>query len=119
VEKIRRIVKEEYDIMLEENPDALNHRQIVIPNIIHSTFLRFGRVPVTKGEEVQKRFQDAIRDIQELFGDVQVDSMRLAVERIPYMHIPCDDRHVLVSLVTSSSSGATTTAAAAGSASTS
>lgn len=103
VEKIRRIVKEEYDFMLEEDPVALNRQEIVIPNIIHSTFLRFGRIPVTKGEDVQKRFQDVIGGIQESFGKITVDSMRLAVERIPYMHIPCDDRHVLVSLLTTES----------------
>mmetsp|Transcript_13066 Transcript_13066/g.24546 ORF Transcript_13066/g.24546 Transcript_13066/m.24546 type:complete len:268 (-) Transcript_13066:209-1012(-) len=103
VERIRRIVQEEYDFMLEENPVALNRQKLVVPNIIHSTFLRFGRVPMTRGEEVQKRFQDAIRDIHKLFGKIKVDSLRLTVERFPYMHIPCDDSHVLVSLLLNTS----------------
>jgi len=81
----------------ETNPGALNHRTLTSPGIIHSTFLRFGRDPITKGDVVQERFQEVSKDVKDIFGTIEVDCVRLVVERVPYMHIPFDESHVLTS----------------------
>jgi hypothetical protein len=95
---MRTIVQEEYDTFYKGNPAALNHRDhLIIPGIIHKSFLRFGRSPQTNRVDVKKRFEEDANDIKDCFGKIEVNSVRLAVERIPYMHIPYDERHVLTS----------------------
>ena len=97
VATMRKIIHEEYDAVYETNPGALNHRTLTSPGIIHSTFLRFGRDPITKGDVVQERFQEVSKDVKDIFGTIEVDCVRLVVERVPYMHIPFDESHVLTS----------------------
>lgn len=84
-----------------------------IPGIIHSTFLRFSRIPQTPGGEVQEKFRSKIlgKIGSKFFGTgdkngngnenentpflLQANTMRLVLESTPYMHIPNDDEHVL------------------------
>ena len=92
--------------------EAINRNIAIykIPNIIHSTFLRFGDVPISSGsgEEIQQKFQTSVVPIvHEIFGqvfsrtDVSVwnDSLcKLVCETTPYMHIPDDEDHVLLKI---------------------
>ena len=97
IEKMRKIILEEYNKLFETNSDVLNNRELTVPGIIHSTFMRFGRIPKTNGVLVQERFGEI--NIKELFErtKIEIDSVRLAIERYPYMHIPFNERHVLSS----------------------
>jgi|AntRauTorckE5430_2_1112549.scaffolds.fasta_scaffold19398_1 hypothetical protein len=97
VAKMRQIVQEEYNASFEKNSNVLNHRKLSVPGIIHSTFLRFGRVPMTDGMVVQERFKEAVKGLVESFGKMEVHCTRLVIERSPYMHIPFNDQHVLTS----------------------
>ena len=100
LQKIRDCVAEEHaasydDIVQAVGAESANSFQI--PNIVHSTFMRFAGVPKTDWDEMQTKFADVQRKVTgELFGDlvVETDVVRLACERRPYMHIPCDEEHV-------------------------
>lgn len=69
-----------------------------IPCIIHSTFLRFHETPKTNGEVAQTKFQNLVSShLAEFFPrEYQVHTARLVCERTPYMHIPNDADHVLL-----------------------
>ncbi len=97
IDRIRKIVMEEHDNVMKVDPASLEGRELVVPGIIHSTFLRFGMVPITEGDSVQQKFSEACSTdkIRALFGEIHVHSLRLVIEKIPYMHIPCDNNHVL------------------------
>ncbi|OEU20156.1 hypothetical protein FRACYDRAFT_260248 [Fragilariopsis cylindrus CCMP1102] len=63
---------------------------ITIPGIIHSTFLRFSRIPKTCGKIIQERFQS------EVIPNLHVsNTVNLVCESTPYMHIPADDQHII------------------------
>ncbi|VEU43120.1 unnamed protein product [Pseudo-nitzschia multistriata] len=71
-----------------------------IPGIVHSTVLRFSRVPATPGETVQERFRSGV--LQRLGTDlfaagsaIASDTVRLADETTPYMHFAPDEDHGL------------------------
>ncbi|KAG7368813.1 hypothetical protein IV203_031556 [Nitzschia inconspicua] len=68
-----------------------------IPDIIHSTFLRFCQVPQTDGHTVQNRFQSkVIPQVHNVFQQpLTTNTVKLVIESTPYMHIPDDDRHVV------------------------
>ena len=94
---MRKILQEEFDNNFNLDPSAFDNRRVIIPPIIHSTFLRFGRTVRSDGEVVQAKFKEICSEAKELFGKVEVKSMKLVIERVPYMHIPCDENHVLAS----------------------
>ncbi len=98
IDRIRKIVMEEHDNVMKVDPAVLEGRKPIVPGIIHSTFLRFGMVPITAGDAVQQKFAEVCNTdkIRALFGEIDVNSLRLVTEKIPYMHIPCDNNHVLV-----------------------
>jgi hypothetical protein len=68
-----------------------------IPDIIHSTFLRFAKVPHTIGHLVQERYQSKVTpQVQNIFQQsLPVKVCKLVIESSPYMHVPDDDNHVL------------------------
>ena len=69
-----------------------------IPSIVHSTFVRYAKVPSTPASAVQERFQQHCLPLAETFSKenaISVSNISLACERIPYMHIPQDEHHVL------------------------
>jgi len=76
---------------------GVNADTLSIPNIIHSTFLRFHEVPESIGKEVQELFQRHVKDkLTTFFPDpISVPHAKLVCERIPYMHIPDDKDHVI------------------------
>eukprot|EP00980_Cylindrotheca_fusiformis_P002549 scaffold603_cov118-Cylindrotheca_fusiformis.AAC.1 len=73
-----------------------------IPGIVHSTFLRFHKVPKQiPGEEIQNRFQElVVRSVENIFEDTLLTSQsaKLVCETTPYMHIPQDDSHILLAI---------------------
>jgi hypothetical protein len=72
--------------------------ELSIPSIVHSTVVRFADTPQTDGATVQEIFGRTVVPclatalIPEPW---RVDSVTLALERRPYMHIPKDETHVL------------------------
>lgn len=75
-------------------------RDIAIPGIVHSSFLRFWKEPETPGDVVQERLQSTVfNHLKDYFPDVyQVPSCRLVIEKTPCMHIPNDSDHVLFTI---------------------
>ncbi|KAL7506141.1 hypothetical protein ACHAXN_003885 [Cyclotella atomus] len=80
-----------------------------IPNIIHSTFLRFAHEPIHSGsgEAIQQKFQSIVIPKANAMFSVtsQPDSYvwddslcKLVCETMPYMHIPNDEEHVYLKL---------------------
>jgi hypothetical protein len=71
-----------------------------IPGIIHSSFLRFSKVPFTDGATVQERFQSKVLPrLNDIFSQTFVaKDAKLVWERTPYMHIPNDSEHVYLTL---------------------
>lgn len=112
IQLMRNILKEEYDSFMIRNdssdcviPAIPKMKQLIIPNIIHSTFLRFHNHPQTNGALVQQRFQsNVLEKIKDLHCDgcqgrkISIDSVTLVMETRAYMHIPYDSDHVLESL---------------------
>ena len=77
------------------DPDTLS-----IPNIVHSTYLRFAQVPQTSGEVVQRRFEERVQPLANtVFGKsspVRLPDTKLVDEYVAYMHSPTmDDKSVL------------------------
>ena len=102
LQKIRDCVAEEhaacYDDIVKTVGDSAKSFQI--PNIIHSTFVRYANAPKTDWDEMQSKFAEVQDKLDEIFGGcvVETDVVRLACERRPYMHIPYDDEHVFESI---------------------
>ena len=79
-----------------------------IPNIIHSTFLRFTKEPVSSGngDEIQKKFHTTVvPQTKQIFNSMlshpsapiwDQSLCKLVVETTPYMHIPNDEEHVIL-----------------------
>jgi len=67
-----------------------------IPEIVHSTFLRFHSVPQTDYEVVQERLRQKVLPnfFQVFSSEYDIDSVKLVCERKPYMHVPFDNKHV-------------------------
>jgi len=99
LQRIRDCVAEVHKLRNDDIVQAVGEekaKSFQIPNIIHSTFLRFADAPRTDWDAMQTKFAAVQERLQEMFGDcvVETDSVRLACERRPYMHIPCDEKHV-------------------------
>ena len=108
---IRKIVREEYEkfvTTMTANSDTSScckmgiipkGKEVIIPGIIHSTFLRFGGKPSTDGKVIQDRFQSLVmKNMENIFNkSVSIDSVKLVVEKKAYMHIPSDEGHILES----------------------
>lgn len=128
VNKMRQIIKEEYDSYTKKKETTKDNSilpPLIIPGIIHTTFMRFGRKPKSDRMNIVKRFETDGDEIRRYFnksdnyfkndsssnkhdndndnigdesnGRIEVDSVRLVCERSPYMHVPMDERHVLTS----------------------
>mmetsp|Transcript_46841 Transcript_46841/g.114236 ORF Transcript_46841/g.114236 Transcript_46841/m.114236 type:complete len:295 (-) Transcript_46841:1102-1986(-) len=93
-----------------------------IPNIIHTTFMRYDSVPTTPYHIVQERFEsNVVPHIQQLFSsdsqpgkhtsssstsmtrmddtiEFVADNIKLVSESSPYMHVDADEEHVLLSV---------------------
>lgn len=73
-----------------------------IPNIVHTTFLRYYRQPTTAFETVQFRFKDLVAPhTGELFeSGIQLDTIEVISESMPYNVTQEDDIHLKLSLGT-------------------
>jgi len=72
-----------------------------IPDIVHTTFLRFSRVPISAAGHVQETFRATVlpKLSTELFQfPIAAHSVKLVAETRPYMHIPHEDKHVLLAI---------------------
>lgn len=67
-----------------------------IPGIIHSTFLRFHELPETPGKVIQESFEKHVKEpIDSFFPEpITAPQAKVVYERLPYMHIEDDERHV-------------------------
>jgi uncharacterized protein len=67
---------------------------VQIPNIIHSTFMRFNRVPDTPVNVVQEKLQQfVIPELSTFLPYTQTEqAISLVVEDTPYMHMKAEDR---------------------------
>ena len=107
---IRKCLKEEYGenhmrevlggIRVGSSPSGDALGGFSVPDIVHSTFVRFGAPVKSDAVEVRERFGRVLVRLPEIFKMVEVEAnaVRLACERTPYMHVPCDDVHVLQSV---------------------
>ena len=67
-----------------------------LPNIVHTSFLRFVRKPAEPAL-FEEKFHRVCRQVLEKAGDIRLefDEICLALESRSYMHIDCDESHVL------------------------
>ena len=66
---------------------------LIVPNIIHTTFLRYSQTPRTPLATARQRFErTVVPRLSQLFSrqPFRVPDARLICERAPYMHIPVD-----------------------------
>ena len=69
-----------------------------LPNIIHSTFMRFAKTPTSSWMDVQDKFQThIIPSLKTTFftKDFILSDATLVNEKKPFMHIPRDDQHII------------------------
>ena len=71
-----------------------------IPGIFHTTFIRFPEVPDTDGKIIQFRYQTrVVPTASTIFQKpLKVSSVKLVCEKMPYMHIPDNEDHVLLKI---------------------
>ncbi|CAF1080687.1 unnamed protein product, partial [Adineta steineri] len=67
-----------------------------IPNIIHTSFLRFIKKP-NDPVKFEEKFYRICKEIFEKTNEIrfEIGEVCLAYESQPYMHIECDEFHVL------------------------
>lgn len=67
-----------------------------IPNIVHTSFLRFTKKLNDPGQ-LEEKFHRICREIFEKTNEIRfdIDEICLAFEARPYMHIDCDQYHIL------------------------
>ena len=88
LESMRKCLKEE----MEARDNIITH--FSVPNIVHSTILRFWKCPC-KPEMIIQAFKESnLIDILPVEIDVQ-PNVKLVCEDIPCMHINDDEHHVL------------------------
>lgn len=98
MDSMRSCIRVEADSQRELLEAAgIDFSTLKIPNIIHSTFLRFYGIPEILEETINEKFCAIVEpQLSKLFANpLLVNEVRLINESVPYMHIPCDDDHVL------------------------
>lgn len=98
---IRTCMGKAFQDFLDEFPEeTASMSTFTIPSVIHSTFCRFHKVPLSKCDTVQERFQrDVVPNLSSIFPlSIEISSVSLVCERTPYMHVPNDKKHVLFHL---------------------
>ena len=92
---IRQIIQDCQSTHSQRDLDIMS--KVFIPNIVHSSILRFSKVPQTSGRVVQERFEKLVKPfLKEYFADeVVLDSVIFVRERTVFMHIPKDHNHIL------------------------
>lgn len=69
---------------------------LLIPGIVHTTFLRFIKKP-DDGKIFEEKFHRICREVLVKTKEIsfEIDEICLALESRAYMHIPCDKDHIL------------------------
>jgi hypothetical protein len=89
IENLRQSIR---DICIPEEGQP----SLIIPNIIHTTFVRFIKKPndpIKFEEKFHRICKEMLKKINEI--RLEVDEVCLAFEAHPYMHIECDEFHIL------------------------
>lgn len=70
--------------------------ELMIPSIVHTSFLRFVKKP-EESNKFEEKFHRISREIFSKTKEIlfEIDEICLALESRAYMHIPCDQDHVL------------------------
>jgi len=81
------------DTVVELQQQGVSVDTLMVPNMIHTTFLRFYQTPTTPLATARQRFErTVVPRLSQLFSQpFRVPDARLICERTPYMHIPVDD----------------------------
>ncbi|UJR36707.1 hypothetical protein I4U23_029424 [Adineta vaga] len=89
MENLRQTIQ---NICIPENGQPALH----IPNIVHTSFLRFVK-KLNDPVQFEKKFHRICKEIFEQTGEIrlEIEEICLAFESQPYMHIDCDESHVL------------------------
>jgi hypothetical protein len=92
-----RIKLEAHDQRATLEAAGIDSDTLTIPNIVHSSFLRFGSTPQASSEDTQSKFRElVVPQLGNIFpSSLPLTSARFVNTSIPYMHIPCDDETVL------------------------
>lgn len=98
LDRMRECIRcEAHDQRAKLEAAGIDVETLTIPNIVHSSFLRFRSMPQTTGEDMQSKFRElVVPQLGNIFSrSLPVTVARFVNESIPYMHIPCDDETVL------------------------
>jgi hypothetical protein len=98
LDRMRECIRlEAHDQRSKLEAAGIDLETLVIPSIVHSSFLRFRSVPQTSGEDIQSKFQElVVPQLENIFSSsLPLTSARFVNTSIPYMHIPCNDETVL------------------------
>ncbi|CAF1387815.1 unnamed protein product [Rotaria sordida] len=89
IEYLRQLIR---DICIPENGQP----SLQIPNIVHTSFLRFIKKP-NDPIKFEEKFHRICKELLEKTNEIcfDIDEICLALEARPYMHIDCDEFHVL------------------------
>lgn len=80
----------------DANVSPVDIGTMILPNIIHTTFLRFHRVPTTRASTVRERFRETVVPrLRDFFPHaIRVTTAALVCETVPFMHISSNDERV-------------------------
>jgi hypothetical protein len=89
IENLRQSIR---DICVPEPGQSSIH----VPNIVHTSFLRFIKKPKDP-KKFEEKFHRICEELLEKTKKIsfEIDEICLAFETRPYMHIDCDEFHVL------------------------
>jgi hypothetical protein len=89
IESMRQSIR---DICIPEDGQPSLH----IPNIVHTSFLRFIK-QLNDPRKFEEKFHQICKQMYEKTSEIrfEIDEICLAFEARPYMHIDCDEFHVL------------------------
>ena len=101
IEQIRKCLRtavDEYVTVAPEREAKLVRDNFKIPDIIHSTFLRFAQTPKIQIDSLERRINN-VPPIADFFPTtVQSSSLHLVNENKPYMHLEYHPSNILSSL---------------------
>lgn len=90
---IRKCILQASQQFSKEDPE-LYVNEIAVPNIVHTSIMRFKKVPSNPN------FENDFQKIASIWNPVELEirEIYLVVEDIPYMHITKDANHLLLSV---------------------
>ncbi|CAF0776393.1 unnamed protein product [Didymodactylos carnosus] len=93
IQQLRDYIKQ--TCIIDNDNEQLSSR-VHIPDIIHTTFLRFKQNTIKNSQTFIEKFQTINNRLKEQpIITIEIDEICIACETHPYMHIPNDSDHVL------------------------